>query len=379
MKKKFLSAFLAVCMLSTMLVSTSWAAETVDKAVIKIPGTDVTFTLENANSEYGIVSDLSEPVSYCGGSIYFASGSTPTYLFTFPGREGRVTCDAPAYLYAGGIYYMEADSDKACAGGGDLEQTGSWEASYDFGGDVGTSYTAAYISKNGSLSTSLDSELLATVIFAFGYPVNTSYGQQIDNLGEDLLPTKAKRHALSELASSETSQPTAPVFSDVPNDAYYAEPVKWAVEHGVTVGTSATTFSPNATCTNAQILTFIWRAVGSPEPTTANPFTDLSNSAYYAKAAVWAYSMGMVSGTTFDANKACTRAMTVEYLWKQAGSPAVAASGKFTDVPSGAAYAPAVVWAVNNGITVGTSGTTFSPDSICTRGQIMTFLYRAVA
>lgn len=166
-------------------------------------------------------------------------------------------------------------------------------------------------------------------------------------------------------------------FKDVKADAYYAEPVKWAVDNSVTVGTSATTFSPNATCTNAQILTFIWRSAGSPTPSLANPFTNLSGNEYYAKAAVWAYSMGMVSGTAFDANKACTRAMTMEYLWKQAGSPAVAASGKFTDVPSSAAYATAVAWAVNNGITAGTSNTTFSPDSICTRGQIMTFLYRA--
>lgn len=168
-------------------------------------------------------------------------------------------------------------------------------------------------------------------------------------------------------------------FKDVKADAYYAEPVKWAVDNSVTVGTSATTFSPNATCTNAQILTFIWRSAGSPTPSLANPFTNLSGNEYYAKAAVWAYSMGMVSGTAFDANKACTRAMTVEYLWKQAGSPSTAASGKFTDVSSSAAYATAVAWAVNNGITAGTSNTTFSPDSICTRGQIMTFLYRAKA
>ena len=178
-------------------------------------------------------------------------------------------------------------------------------------------------------------------------------------------------------------QPSVPVeaivepFTDVKVGTYYAEPVKWAVDRGVTIGTSTTTFSPNATCTNAQILTFIWRAAGSPTPSLANPFSNLSGSEYYAKAAVWAYSMGMVSGTAFDADKVCTRAMTVEYLWKQAGSPTMAASGKFTDVPTDATYATAVAWAVDNGITVGSSGTTFSPDSICTRGQIMTFLYRA--
>ena len=199
-------------------------------------------------------------------------------------------------------------------------------------------------------------------------------------------PSETFVHLMDGVKLPYTAQPVQPPvpteatvepFTDVKVSAYYAEPVKWAVDRGVTVGTSATTFSPDATCTNAQILTFIWRAAGSPTPSLANPFTNLSGSEYYAKAAVWAYSMGMVSGTAFDANKACTRAMTMEYLWKQAGGPAVAASGKFTDVAPGASYATAVAWAVDNGITVGTSGTTFSPDSICTRGQIMTFLYRA--
>lgn len=199
-------------------------------------------------------------------------------------------------------------------------------------------------------------------------------------------PSETFVHLMDGVKLPYTAQPVQPPvpteatvepFTDVKVSAYYAEPVKWAVDRGVTVGTSATTFSPDATCTNAQILTFIWRAAGSPTPSLANPFTNLSGSEYYAKAAVWAYSMGMVSSNAFDASKACTRAMTMEYLWKQAGSPAVAASGKFTDVPSSAAYATAVAWAVDNGITVGTSGTTFAPDSICTRGQIMTFLYRA--
>lgn len=199
-------------------------------------------------------------------------------------------------------------------------------------------------------------------------------------------PSETFVHLMDGVKLPYTAQPVQPPvpteatvepFTDVKVSAYYAEPVKWAVDRGVTVGTSATTFSPDATCTKAQILTFIWRVAGSPTPSLANPFTNLSGSEYYAKAAVWAYSMGMVSGTVFDANKACTRAMTMDYLWKQAGSPTVAASGKFTDVSSSAAYATAVAWAVDNGVTVGTSNTTFSPDGICTRGQIMTFLYRA--
>ena len=176
----------------------------------------------------------------------------------------------------------------------------------------------------------------------------------------------------------EETVPSTPSFTDVKADAYYAEPVKWAVDNGVTAGTTATTFSPNATCTNAQILTFMWRAAGSPEPAIASPFTNLSGSEYYAKAAVWAYEKGMVAGTSFDSGTACTRAMTMEYFWKQAGSPETAVSDKFADVSAGSSYAQAVAWAVENGVTAGTSETTFSPDNTCTRAQIVTFLHRAL-
>ncbi|MDD6188299.1 MAG: S-layer homology domain-containing protein [Clostridiales bacterium] len=171
----------------------------------------------------------------------------------------------------------------------------------------------------------------------------------------------------------------APTFTDVKADEYYAVPVAWAVKKSITDGTSDTTFSPNVTCSNAQILTFMWRAAGSPESTAANPFTNLTGSEYYAKAAVWAYENGMVSGTSFDADKDCTRSMTVEYFWKQAGSPTTTVSDMFTDVAAGSSYAQAVAWAVENGITDGTSDTTFSPADTCTRGQIVTFLYRALA
>lgn len=169
--------------------------------------------------------------------------------------------------------------------------------------------------------------------------------------------------------------PAPPVFTDVPADAYYAQPVAWAVEKGITNGTSATKFSPNNTCTNAQILTFMWRAAGSPDM-EKNPFSNLTGQEYYYDAALWAYENGMVSGKTFDADKPCTRAMTVEYFWKQMGSPATAPSSQFGDVSADTSYASAVAWAVEEGITNGTSATAFSPDKTCTRGQIATFLYR---
>lgn len=164
-------------------------------------------------------------------------------------------------------------------------------------------------------------------------------------------------------------------FLDIQASAYYCEPVLWAVEQGITSGTSATTFSPNNTCTNAQILTFLWRANNSPEPGISNPFSNVSSSSYYYKAALWAYEKGLVSENSFNADTSCTRAMAVTYLWKLAGSPA-SGGNSFSDVSSSASYAQAVAWAVNRGITSGTSATTFSPNTACTRGQIMTFLYR---
>lgn len=171
------------------------------------------------------------------------------------------------------------------------------------------------------------------------------------------------------------NQPQNPVsFVDVNPSDWFAESVQWAVEQGVTVGTSSTRFSPQETCSVAQILTFIWRANGSPEPTFANVFTDVPSGSYYEKPAVWAREMGMVSGNRLDPLAPCTRAMAVEYLWKAANSPYVPTSNQFADVPS--SYTQAVDWAVANGITYGTSNTTFSPNATCTRAQIITFLYR---
>ncbi|MBE7062642.1 MAG: hypothetical protein E7390_02485 [Ruminococcaceae bacterium] len=184
-----------------------------------------------------------------------------------------------------------------------------------------------------------------------------------------------------------TQSPTPPVqgedaeeisFIDVRPDAYYASAVNWAVEKKITSGTSDTTFSPDDTCTRAQILTFLWRAVGAPKAEGTNPFTDVSSGHYYYDAALWAYQKGMVNKGKFSAAAPCTRASTVMYLWKNAGSPDVGTVGTFTDVTADADYAKAVSWAVQNGVTSGTSDSTFSPDMTCTRGQIVTFLNRAI-
>lgn len=176
----------------------------------------------------------------------------------------------------------------------------------------------------------------------------------------------------------EETSPTVGGFNDVKESDYYAAPVAWAVEKGITTGTSATRFSPNDTCTTGQILTFLWRANGAPKAAGGNPFADVSAGDYYYQAALWAREKGLVSGTAFKGDAPCTRAETVTYLWKLAGQPAGGAAS-FADVPADAGYAKAVAWAVKEGITSGTGNNAFSPNATCTRGQIVTFLYRDMA
>lgn len=180
------------------------------------------------------------------------------------------------------------------------------------------------------------------------------------------------------------TQPVAPStsFTDVSSSAYYADAVAWAVEKGITVGTSATSFSPDTPCTRAQVVTFLWRAAGSPVTGGTNQFTDVAPGSYYYDAVQWAVAKGITVGTsatTFSPDAICTRGQTATFLYRYEKSPTVSVGNVFTDVLSDAYYANAVQWAVNNGVTAGTSATTFSPDAICTRGQIVTFLYRDIA
>ncbi|MCH5353890.1 MAG: S-layer homology domain-containing protein [Acutalibacter sp.] len=168
-------------------------------------------------------------------------------------------------------------------------------------------------------------------------------------------------------------------FSDVSSSAYYYDAVKWAVANDITSGTDKTHFSPDAGCTRAQAVTFLWRAAGKPEPqSTTSAFIDVKAGSYYEKAVQWAVEQKIVSGTsatTFSPDTTCTRAQIVTFLWRKEGSPKVS-GGSFSDVPEEAYYTDAVKWAVANGITRGTDKTHFSPNNKCTRGQIVSFLYR---
>lgn len=176
-------------------------------------------------------------------------------------------------------------------------------------------------------------------------------------------------------------QPATPAisFTDVDPGAYYYDAIAWAVEEGITVGTSATTFSPDVPCTRAQIVTFLWRTAGSPVMGGNNPFTDVASGSYYYDAVQWAVAQGITAGTgatTFSPDAACTRGQTVTFLYRYEKSPAVSGGNAFTDIDTDAYYANAVQWAVNKGVTAGTSATTFNPNGDCTRAQIVTFLYR---
>ena len=169
------------------------------------------------------------------------------------------------------------------------------------------------------------------------------------------------------------------IFKDVPVDAYYYEAVKWAAEKGITGGVGNGLFAPNQPCTRAQIVTFLWRAAGSPAPKSMSSFADVPADAFYAKAVAWAVENGITGGTgdgKFSPDATCTRAQSVTFLYRAAGSPKVSGSAEFGDVATNAYYADAVAWAAKNGITGGIGGGLFGSDNNCTRAQIVTFLYR---
>ena len=192
----------------------------------------------------------------------------------------------------------------------------------------------------------------------------------VDALGHDFVNGECSR--CEETLTSK--------FEDVPAGAFYFDPVEWAVEKGITTGATETTFNPNGNCQRAQVVTFLWRAAGSPEPTkTENPFTDVKESDFYYKAVLWAVEKGITNGLTADTFgpfALCNRAQVVTFLWRAMGSPASTADVSFTDVQPGQFYSTAVAWAVENNITNGISATEFGVGGTCNRAQVVTFLYR---
>lgn len=274
-----------------------------------------------------------------------------------------------------------------------------WTQNYSGGG--GGSYTPGYSitaedTENGSISLSPKSASSGTTVTITvdpdkGYVLGTL--TVLDKNGKEIeLTKKADNKYTFKMPSGKVTVEATFMedntmlnyFVDVFASDYYYDAVLWAVENGITNGTSATTFSPTDPCTRAQMATFLWRAAGSPEPAgSTNPFVDVPTDAYYAKAVQWAYEQGITGGTsatTFSPDETCTRGQMATFLWRDAGSSAVSGEGApFVDVPADGYYATAVDWAYEEGITGGTSATTYSPNDPCTRGQMVTFLYRYLA
>ncbi len=269
-----------------------------------------------------------------------------------------------------------------------LTVTAQWR--YNGGGSSGYSYytikatagAGGSISPSGSVSVREGRDQTFTITPDKSYAVSNVKidGKSIGAVKSYTFENVRRTHTIEVIFMKANGNPQTGVFVDVATGSYYEDAVDWAVENGITQGTDATHFSPDGICTRAQAVTFLWRAAGSPKPETRTmPFTDVPAGSYYYDAVLWAVENDITKGTsdtTFSPNMTCTRAQIVAFLWRSEKSPAAGTANPFADVKSAAYYADAVLWADKKDITKGTTNTTFSPDADCTRAQIVTFLWR---
>ena len=245
-----------------------------------------------------------------------------------------------------------------------------------------TAGTGGSISPSGSVSVREGRDQTFTITPDKSYAVaNVKIdGKSIGTVKSYTFENVRRTHTIEVIFMKANGNPQTGVFVDVATGSYYEDAVDWAVGNGITQGTDDTHFSPDGICTRAQAVAFLWRAAGSPKPETRTmPFTDVPVGSYYYDAVLWAVENDITKGTsdtTFSPNMTCTRAQIVAFLWRSEKSPAAGTANPFADVKSTAYYADAVLWAVKENITKGTTNTTFSPDADCTRAQIVTFLWR---
>ena len=254
--------------------------------------------------------------------------------------------------------------------------------SYSYYTIKATAGTGGSISPSGNVSVREGRDQAFTITPDKGYAVSNVKidGKSIGAVKSYTFENVRRTHTIEVIFMKANGNPQTGVFVDVATGSYYEDAVDWAVENGITKGTDDTHFSPDGICTRAQAVTFLWRAAGSPASKTSTmPFTDVPVGSYYYDAVLWAVENGITKGTsdtTFSPNMTCSRAQIVAFLWRSEKSPAAGTANPFTDVKSTAYYADAVLWAVKENITKGTTNTTFSPDADCTRAQIVTFLWR---
>ena len=254
--------------------------------------------------------------------------------------------------------------------------------SYSYYTIKATAGAGGSISPSGNVSVREGRDRTFTITPDKGYAISNVKidGKSIGAVKSYTFENVRRTHTIEVIFMKANGNPQTGVFVDVATGSYYEDAVDWAVENGITKGTDDTHFSPDGICTRAQAVTFLWRTAGSPKPETRTmPFTDVPVGSYYYDAVLWAVENGITKGTsdtTFSPNMTCSRAQIVAFLWRSEKSPAAGTANPFADVKSTAYYADAVLWAVKENITKGTTSTTFSPNADCTRAQIVTFLWR---
>ena len=357
----------------------------------------------------GDLTGLGGKLTFTGDSVKKASEGEPSqptiYTVKFSGSDvadkkvvSGTTIDLPTAAKSGytfnGWYDGSTKVSSPYKVTKDVTLTASWSYNYSGGSSYDPTYSVSTPSKteNGSVTVSPKSAskgdtVTVTVKPDSGYVLETL--TVTDKNGNELtLKDKGNgKYTFTMPAGKVEVKATfmednsmLNFFYDVPNNAYFYEAVKWAVENGITTGVGNDLFAPEQPCTRAQIVTFLWRAAGSPEPKgAASGMTDVVSGSYYEKAVAWAIENGITTGTTtstFSPDVTCTRAQAVTFL-ARALSAKAASAAEFSDVPNDSYFADAVAWAAANGVTEGIGGGLFGSDNDCTRGQIVTFLYRA--
>ena len=315
-------------------------------------------TLNPSDGKLEWVDDKGEPLP---DDTTVKANTTYKWRFT-PDDDNYTTLTGEVELY-----------HKSSSGGGWYDSYYTIKATAGAGGSI---------SPSGSVSVREGRDQTFTITPDKGYAVSNVKidGKSIGAVKSYTFENVRRTHTIEVIFMKANGNPQTGVFVDVATGSYYEDAVDWAVENGITQGTDDTHFSPDGICTRAQAVTFLWRAAGSPKPETRTmPFADVPVGSYYYDAVLWAVENGITKGTsdtTFSPNMTCTRAQIVAFLWRSEKSPAAGTANPFADVKSTAYYADAVLWAVKEDITKGTTSTAFSPNTDCTRAQIVTFLWR---